>query len=183
MIRNTIALLLISIVLIGCKSASEETKSLEDVVVVGAMKNVMWKGELGGSLSLDSLSGTKGLYGLGPLSYLKGELLLKNGQVFVSRVTSDTTMTVEMDSQVSAPFFVYGKVKEWKEVSLPSEIKQIGDLEDYIDQQSVDSKRPFAFKLEGKVSSAQIHIQNLPEGTAVSSPAEAHQGQVSYKLN
>lgn len=180
--RNTIALLLISVVLVGCKSASEETKSLEDFVVVGAMKNVMWKGELGGSLSLDSLSGVKGLYGLGPLSYLQGELLLKDGQVFVSRVTSDSTMTVEMDSQLTAPFFVYGKVQEWKEVSLPSEIKQIGDLEDYIDQQSLDSKRPFAFKLEGKVSSAQIHIQNLPEGTVVSSPAEAHQGQTNYIL-
>lgn len=183
MIRNTFVLVLITVSLIGCKSASEETTPPADVVVVGAMKNVMWKGELGGSISLDSLSGDKGLYGLGPLSYLRGELLLKDGQVFVSQVTSDSTMTVELDPQVSAPFFVYGKVKEWTEISLPSEIKQIGDLEDYIDQQSVDSKRPFAFKLEGKVSSAQIHIQNLPEGTAVSSPAEAHQGQTNYTLS
>ena len=142
----------------------------------------MWKGELGGSLSLDSLSRVKGLYGLGPLSYLQGELLLKDGQVFVSRVTSDSTMTVEMDSQLTAPFFVYGNVQEWKEVSLPSDIKQMEDLENFIDQQSVDSKRPFAFKLEGKVTSAQIHIQNLPEGTVVSSPAEAHQGQTNYML-
>jgi len=182
MTRTILILFFLTSCLLSCKSTSEEIKSPEDVVVVGAMKNVMWKGELGGSLSLDSLSRVKGLYGLGPLSYLQGELLLKDGQVFVSRVTSDSTMTVEMDSQLTAPFFVYGKVQEWKEVSLPSDTKQMEDLENFIDQQSVDSKRPFAFKLEGKVTSAQIHIQNLPEGTVVSSPAEAHQGQTNYMI-
>ena len=29
---------------------------------------------------------------------------------------------------------------------------------------------------------ADIHIQNLPEGTPVSSPQEAHQGQTNYVL-
>lgn len=31
-------------------------------------------------------------------------------------------------------------------------------------------------------TSATIHIQNLPEGTKVSSPQEAHQGQTNYEL-
>jgi len=36
--------------------------------------------------------------------------------------------------------------------------------------------------LEGKIVEAAIHIQNLPKGSTVSSPKEAHQGQVNYSL-
>src|SRR5690625_7831937 len=38
------------------------------------------------------------------------------------------------------------------------------------------------FRLVGMVDEALIHIVNLPEGTEVSSPAEAHQGQIDYPL-
>lgn len=34
----------------------------------------------------------------------------------------------------------------------------------------------------GTVASAVIHIQNLPLGTKVSSPEEAHQGQRNYLI-
>ena len=44
------------------------------------------------------------------------------------------------------------------------------------------SNQPFAFKLDGQIENAQIHIQNLPKNTKVSSPKEAHQGQVNYML-
>ena len=33
------------------------------------------------------------------------------------------------------------------------------------------------------MNNARIHVQNLPPGTTVSSPAEAHQGQTSYELS
>jgi acetolactate decarboxylase len=67
-------------------------------------------------------------------------------------------------------------------MELPSNVKTIQDLEKFIDNKTTESKRPFAFKLIGKVSSAIIHIQNLPRGTKVSSPDEAHQGQVNYNI-
>jgi acetolactate decarboxylase len=38
------------------------------------------------------------------------------------------------------------------------------------------------FKLIGAVEQATIHIVNLPKGSKVSSPDEAHQGQKNYKL-
>ncbi len=173
--------------LISCYSTSNEkkpaqTESYPDIQIVGAMKNVMWKGELGSSLDLDTISDKNGLYGLGPVSYLTGELLINNGQSYMSEVTSDSTMTVQKTYKTSAPFFVYGNVTEWDELDLPSDVNTIQDLEIFIDDKTTDFKRPFVFKLIGQVSSAIIHIQNLPKGTKVSSPAEAHQGQTNYKI-
>lgn len=177
---------ILTIGIISCNSFKKDTKkdqTFADVKIVGAMKNVMWKGELESSIDLDTITTKKGLYGLGPESFLTGELLINDGQSYVSKVTSDSTMTVEKTYNVSAPFFVYANVSEWHELELSSNIKTIQDLEKFIDKKTTDYKRPFAFKLSGIVANAIIHIQNLSIGTKVSSPDEAHQGQTNYNLN
>lgn len=171
--------------LLSCNLATKETTSddtYSDMIIVGAMKNVMRKGELSSSIDLDTISDKKGLYGLGPESYLTGELLINNGKSYVSKVASDSTMVVEKRFNVSAPFFVYANINEWKEIELPSNITTTQDLEKFINERTTDNKRPFAFKLIGNVYKAIIHVQNLPEGTKVSSPDEAHQGQTNYEL-
>lgn len=153
----------------------------EDVKIVGAIRNVMWKGELGSRIDLDTISNRDNLYGLGPVSGLTGELLIKDGTTYISRVTTDSTMTVEKSFNVSAPFFVYTNVREWKEIPLPEHIRSTGQLEKFIDTETQEYKRPFSFKLMGTASAA-IHVQNLPNGTRVSSPEEAHMGQTDYSL-
>jgi len=184
----TIKKLIIGILTIGilsCNSDKKKSNSSEtysDINIVGAMKNVMWKGELGGSINIDTVSNKKGLYGIGPESYLTGELLINDGNSYVSKVTSDSTMSVEKTFDVSAPFFVYANVNEWNEIELASNIRNIKDIEKLVDEKTIHFKRPFTFKLTGKISKAIIHIQNLPEGTKVSSPKDAHQGQTNYEL-
>lgn len=183
-----IGLVLMGLLIMASCQFSEKESSLKDqstypdVKIVGAMKNVMWKGVLGASIALDTIADKNGLYGLGPESFLKGELLINNGKSYVSRVSSDTSMIVEGRFDVSAPFLVYANVTEWNEIELPPRIQTIQDLEKFIDDQTSTVKRPFAFKLIGQISDAIIHIQNLPEGTKVSSPEEAHQGQTNYSL-
>ncbi|WP_241461418.1 acetolactate decarboxylase [Aquimarina macrocephali] len=184
-IRNIVIMLFASGMLLSCNLATKETTSddtYSDMIIVGAMKNVMRKGELSSSIDLDTISDKKGLYGLGPESYLTGELLINNGKSYVSKVASDSTMVVEKRFNVSAPFFVYANINEWKEIELPSNITTTQDLEKFINERTIDNKRPFAFKLIGNVYKAIIHVQNLPEGTKVSSPDEAHQGQTNYEL-
>lgn len=183
--KGIFAVCIVLFCIVSCNSAQKEpntTLTYTDVNVVGAMKNVMWKGELGSQIDLDTISNKNGLYGLGPVSYLKGEVLVKDGQTYVSKVTSDSTMVVEKQADVSAPFFVYANVTEWQTFKLPSSIKSIQDLETYIDHKTSKYKRPFAFKLTGEIERAIIHIQNLAEGAHVSSPEEAHKGQVKYPL-
>ncbi len=176
---------ILSFAIISCNSAKKESQTHQDVVevnIVGAMKNVMWKGELEGQIDLDTISNRTGLYGLGPESFLTGELLINDGQSYLSRVSSDSTLTVQKTFAVSAPFFVYSNVTEWNNIELPTSVTTLQDLEKFIDERTKDFNRPFVFKTIGKVSSATFHIQNLPEGAKVSSPEDAHQGQTNYQL-
>ncbi|AOW22018.1 alpha-acetolactate decarboxylase [Urechidicola croceus] len=183
---KNIYLVLFIIGLISCNSNTKKSnsprKTYPDIQIVGAMKNVMWNGQLEGVIKLDTIKNKKGLYGLGPVSFLSGELLINDGKTYISKVLSDSTMSVEKNNNISAPFFVYGNVNEWLVNKLPKNIHTIKDLEFFIDQKTKEAQKPFAFKLIGKITNAQIHIQNLPKGTKVSSPKQAHQGQTNYNL-
>ena len=161
----------------------ENENSNNSVKIVGAMRNVMHKGELFGTISLDTISNTSHLYGLGPLEYLKGEILIIDGKSFVSRVVSDTTMSVEENWKVKAPFFVSANVEKWVKIDFPDSIQTIPQLEIFLETISENNQRPFVFKVSAIVQSGDIHLVNLPEGTEVHSPEEAHQEQKNYPLD
>ncbi|WP_296314872.1 hypothetical protein [Winogradskyella sp. UBA3174] len=109
--------------LISCNSNTKSTDLEQDaytpIKVVGAMKNVMSKGELGSRINLETIAIKKGLYGIGPESYLTGEILINNGEAYVSKILTDSTMTLDKTFNTTAPFFVYGNVDTWKEIDLP----------------------------------------------------------------
>lgn len=184
-IKFIIILGLLSVSFLGCKSdknSIEKISNLPEVITTSAMKNVMWKGELFGKIKIDTLK-TEGLYGLGPESYLTGEVLINDGVSYVSKVMTDSTILVVKTDHIEAPFFVHSYVQKWKSQKLPKSITSISDIEAYITNLTKNIEKPFAFKLEGHIDAAEIHIQNLPNDTKVSSPKEAHQGQVNYNLN
>jgi acetolactate decarboxylase len=142
----------------------------------------MWKGQLAGNILLDTIANRAGLYGLGPVEYLSGEILIIDGRSYRSFVTSDTTMKVEETYAIQAPFFGYVNIAEWSEHPLPDSVLTIPQLENYLDQTTQNAPRPFMFKISGTVEQATVHIVNLPKGSKVSSPDEAHRGQKNYAL-
>lgn len=153
------------------------------VYVVGAMKDVMWEGEIQGKINLDDIKNKSNLYGLGPVENLSGELLIIDGISYKSTVLNKKEMKVVKNFQEKAPFFVYSNLKNWKEINLPKDIKNLKDLEAYLDKISKNYNEPFTFKLQGKIKSSTIHIMNLPKDTEVYSPDDAHIGQVKYQID
>lgn len=181
--------LLFAITLVaGCANSAAKSDSTEItdhppvVSIVGEMRNVMHKGELFGTIDLDTISNKSHLYGLGPVEYLRGEILIVDGKSYISRVLSDSTMSMEESYQVKAPFFVYSNIEKWVEKPIPDSVQTTHQLELFLDAVTKDAIRPFAFRLIATVDSADIHIVNLPEGTEVHSPEEAHQNQKTYRV-
>ena len=171
------------IIFILTNSSSTAQQKTNAVKIIGQMKNVMWKGELYGNINLDTIANKTNLYGLGPVEYLSGEILIIDGKSYKSTVVSDSTMKVEETYKIKAPFFGYANISKWTEQILPDSIPSIQQLEQYLDKISKTLPRPFLFKLFGTVDQATIHIVNLPKGAKVSSPDEAHNGQINYELN
>ena len=165
----------------GCKSQAQQNSN--NVTIVGAMRNVMWKGELAGSIRLDTIANRMNLYGIGPVEYLSGEIVIVEGRSYKATVVSETSMKVEETFDIKAPFFGYANISKWTEHTLPDTVRTIPQIERYLDRITKTAPRPFMFRLSGVVERAKIHIVNLPKGSKVSSPADAHKGQVNYFVN
>lgn len=153
-----------------------------NVKITGAMMNVMHKGELFGTIDLDTISNKKHLYGLGPIEYLKGELTIIDGRCFKSTVAADGSIKMEETFKAKAPFFVYANIDKWKEIILPDSIRTIPQLESFLDEATKNSTRPFAFRMTTDIDNCEIHIVNLPKGSEVHLPEDAHQNQKSISL-
>jgi acetolactate decarboxylase len=146
------------------------------------MRNVFWEGQISGAIDLDTIANKEHLYGLGPMEFLSGELLILDGISYKSTVAGDGTPVVDVTYRVKAPFFVYANVDTWREQILPDTVRTIEQLEPFLDNATKTTRRPFAFKLTGKVDSARFHIVNLPKGATVSSPTDAHRVEQSSLL-
>ncbi|MEO1254415.1 MAG: acetolactate decarboxylase [Bacteroidota bacterium] len=125
---------------------------------VGSLKATKKLGELYGKIALDSLDKSN-LYGLGPLEGLKGEITIIDGVSYVSFLNSLGQLKVIENYNVKAPFFVYGKVDEWKPTTMPSHVTDLGSLELYLTS-IISTESPFFFRMVGTVAYAKVHIQN-----------------------
>jgi acetolactate decarboxylase len=147
------------------------------VIPTGAMRRTMWEGQLSGLIALDSIA-TPGVFGIGPLEYLQGEITLVDGHCFISRVLPDGVITVEERTDVKAPFFVHAEVAEWNRVELPPKVVDLASLDAFLTERAATRTEPFAFRLRGLVVDVQVHVMNVPPGTTINGPDEAHAHQV-----
>lgn len=119
-------------------------------------------------------------FGLGPVEFLKGEILLFEGQSYVSKVIDSISHEVNKVPSVSAPFFVYSSNSDLKIVEFNLENYTLKELEEYINLMYIDYHQPLLIRVDGIFDNIKVHSVNLPEGKKVSSPDEAHQGLTQY---
>ena len=143
------------------------------------MRDVMWNGELAGKISTDSL-GDSNAYGLGPIEYLSGEVLLFEGQTFISKVIDSAVHRVTTVTAVKAPFFVYSKESHLNSISVSPLELSLKSTEELIDALHLDYDKPLLVRIDGVFKKITVHSVNLPEGSSVSSHDHAHKGLTQY---
>lgn len=153
----------------------------DPVVATGAMRNTMQQGQLAGVIDLDSIA-LSGSYGLGPLEYLRGELLLFDGRVHCATATTDSTMRVSVLSGARAPFFVHQRVGNWASLQLPDSVTDLSALDAFLTAHFGMEAAPFAFRLTGHFSAVEVHVLDVPLGTAIQGPQDAHRHNKHFQL-
>lgn len=158
--------------------ASNIMISQNEVVVTSKMSNVMWKGELSGKIDTESLT-AENTYGIGPIEYLRGEILVFDGETFISYVNENEELQVEK-KQSKAPFFVHKVADQFKEFNTPNTVIDLKSLENFIDKKHKNLNTPFMFIVKGTWDTMDVHSVNLAEGKSVSNPREAHEGMKNF---
>jgi acetolactate decarboxylase len=171
--------ILLVISLCVCFASCNNVGNSSSIEVVGQMRDVMWRGDLSGKISTDSLN-YPNAYGLGPIENLTGEVLLFEGQTFISKVIDSSAHQVTQVNSIHAPFFVYSKESDFKNISIAQNELSLQSTEELIDSLYVDYDKPLLVRIDGVFQNLTIHSVNLPEGSSVSSPDEAHKGLTKY---
>ena len=130
------------------------------------MSDVMWKGELKGNIATDSLEGAKA-YGIGPVSFLKGEIVLFEGQTFVSKVIDSVSHQVNNVPSAKAPFFVYSTDSDLEVIEFKPNNYSLKELEQQIDSIYGHYDQPLLLRIDGEFDALQLNSVNLPQGTKV----------------
>jgi acetolactate decarboxylase len=131
------------------------------VEYVGAQKDIFVSGKATSVVSLEDLAGRKGLYAMGPIDGLDGEITIFDSKPYITKVRGSDYV---MDNTLKhgAFFLVWTEQAAWKDVPVPGTIKGYVDLQQFVKAQAqatgIDVTKPFPFLLSGTPVEIKWHI-------------------------
>jgi len=135
--------------------------------IYGALKNFMHHGDVSAKFDLRELEGREHYYGIGALENLKGEIMIINGEPYISKQNGEQ-VKVNKSFKYKAALFVGTSVKEWDNEGIPTRIKSEEDLQDFIEEQAskrgIDTEEAFPFMVTGMFKQISWHVINWKDG-------------------
>jgi hypothetical protein len=132
-----------------------------DVEAFGNFKQMVHSGDTAGKVPLSRFRNAKGVYGVGALAGLHGEIWIWDGKVVVSRGDSVTGATEPASDSDQAALLVTARVKAWKEIPVDVDMTP-NQFEKYVLHQAgtngIDVKEPFLFSVRGSIRDYQRHV-------------------------
>ncbi len=131
------------------------------VEYVGAQKDIFVSGKAARVISLEDLAGRKGLYAMGPIDGLDGEITVFDSKPFITKVRG-AGYVMDNTFRHGAFFLVWTEQTKWKDVPMPSNVKGYVDLQHFVKAQAqsagIDVTKPFPFLLSGTPVEIKWHI-------------------------
>jgi acetolactate decarboxylase len=126
----------------------------------GEMRTVMLKGDLAARADTAALRGRKGLYALGPVEGLKGEVSIFDGKPAIATVRDGKPMVAE--EWPKACFLVSAEVERWGKTELPKGVESLEHLQAFVEKSAkaagLDAEKPFPFLVTGTPKKVKYHI-------------------------
>ncbi len=143
----------------GCQSKS---KSYE-IERWGSMHEALREGRTGGRVGLARFDGARDTIAVGALEGLSGEILVIEGDVWLSRVDDNgaamTTRGASTDDH--ATMLTAGRVARWRAIPIESDVLPTGVEEFLVDSARAagfDPQCPIPFKVVGKLLDLELHV-------------------------
>lgn len=131
------------------------------VEFVGAQKDIFKSGKASSVVSLEDLAGRKGLYAMGPIDGLDGEITIFDSKPYITKVRGND-YTLDTTLKHGAFFLVWTEQAKWQDVPVPVAVKGYADLQKFVKEQAlkagIDVAKPFPFLLSGAPAEIKWHI-------------------------
>lgn len=131
------------------------------VEYVGAQKDIFVSGKAASVISLEELAGRKGLYAMGPVDGLNGEITIFDSKPYITKVRGKD-MVMDNTLRHGAFFLVWTEQTQWRDIPVPATVKGYVDLQNFVRMQAqaagIDTGTPFPFLLAGTPAEVKWHI-------------------------
>jgi acetolactate decarboxylase len=151
------------------------------VEYVGAQKDIFVSGKASSVVSLEDLAGRKGLYAMGPVDGLDGEITIFDSKPYITQVRG-TDYVLDTTLKHGAFFLVWTEQTKWLDVPVPTTVKGYLDLQQFVKAQAqaagIDTAKPFPFLLSGTPVEIKWHINiDRTEGKPITKESFARSKQ------
>ncbi|MAE28666.1 MAG: hypothetical protein CMJ87_06735 [Planctomycetes bacterium] len=160
--KNAIAVLFLAISA-SCASTNEGWD--EPLQSWGELKTVLRGGQTEGRVDLAEAASRPGTWGIGAVAGLTGEILVRNGIVWIGRVTgpAECVTASGVPAGEKATLLAVTTVEAWSESQLPRDM-DMEELEEHIcglaSTVGLPEKGPFPFEVEGGIDGLELHVLN-----------------------
>jgi acetolactate decarboxylase len=171
--------------LITAFAAIVGAKKEGQIEYIGAQKEIFKTGKASSVLSLEELAGRKGLFAIGPVEGLDGEITIFDSKPYITKVRG-ADYQVDQTLKHGAIFLVWTEQTKWRDITVPPSVKSYVDLQRFVKEQAqtagVDISKTFPFLLAGTPSEIKWHINvDRTEGKPITQElfAKSKQGYVA----
>lgn len=127
----------------------------------GHFMHMMHTGETNGQVQLSKLDTSTGVWGVGALADLKGEIIQVDGKLLVSLGADAQGKVNPPKSNDSAVLWASAKVNQWVSANVPSDMSQ-AQFEAFTKEQAkaqkLDLEQPFVFRVSGDYAHLIWHV-------------------------
>ena len=127
----------------------------------GHFMHMMHTGETNGQVQLSKLDTSTGVWGVGALADLKGEIIQVDGKLLVSLGADAQGKVNPPKSNDSAALWASAKVNQWVSANVPSDMSQ-AQFEAFTKEQAkaqkLDLEQPFVFRVSGDYAHLIWHV-------------------------
>lgn len=131
------------------------------VEYVGAQKEIFKTGKAASVVSLEELAGKKGVFAIGPIDGLDGEITIFDSKPYITKVRGND-YTVDKTLKHGAIFLVWTEQANWIDVPVPATVKGYVDLQKFVKEQAqkagIDVTKSFPFLMNGTPAEIKWHI-------------------------
>ena len=159
--NSKLSLILIALVAVFSSVTHAAGIGQFSVTAYGNFKRVFHTGDASGNVGLVSVPASPGMYGVGALADLRGEILIWDGKVFVTRGESITGSVEPPGPQDQAALLVTGRIKGWRQITAPRELAQTEFEQFVVDtarKMGIDITKPFPFVARGEITNYLWHV-------------------------
>jgi acetolactate decarboxylase len=144
-----------------CGAAVLNSKKEGLAEYVGAQRDIFVSGKATKVVSLEDLAGQRGLYAVGPIEGLDGEITVFDSKPYITKVRGGS-YTADHTFNHGAFFLVWSEWTKWQNVPIPAGEKGYVDLQKFVRSQAqaagIDVAKPFPFLLSGTPVEIKWHI-------------------------